>query len=63
MVSNVRKTSVGDMAALKRTVVSFSAKRNKHDALGDIVDGDLWEMSPILFEVCLIGRGHAAGVL
>jgi hypothetical protein len=63
MLSNVRKTSAGDMAALKKTVVSFSARKNKHHALTDIVDDNLWDMSPILFEMCLIGCGRAAGVL
>ncbi len=63
MISNVRKTSAGHVATLKNTVVSFSARKNKHNALTAIVDDNLWDMSPILFEMCLIGHGRAAGVL
>lgn len=52
-----------DVEKLLKTVVSFSAKRNKHPSLQDVVAENLWDASPILFELCLMGRGRAKGVL
>jgi hypothetical protein len=63
MLSDLEATSAAKVKDLRRIVVSFSAKRNNHGSLRDVVDENLWDMSPILFELCLMGYGRAGHVL
>ncbi len=62
MFNDLRKTAV-EGKKLKRRIVSFSAKRNQNGLLKNVIDDILWDMSPILFEVCLMGHGRARHVL
>jgi len=63
MFKDIKKVPKKDVNKLKRTVLRHAAKRNAHAALGMIVDDNLGDLSPILFELCLIGRGRAMGIL
>jgi len=47
------------MENLKKTV----SKSKGHPAFKTILDDNLWDLTPILFELCLMGRGRARGVL
>lgn len=63
MFQNIRQTTQGKVKTLGSVVVGYSAKQNKHDALKAIVEQNLWDLSPILFELCLMGRGRVLGIL
>jgi len=43
MIANLKTTSAAEVGALSRTVVSFSARRNNHAALADILGENLRE--------------------
>ena len=63
MFNDVKQTHARTVKKLKRTVVSFSAARNGHNSLNVVIDENLGDSSPILFELCLLGCGRRARVL
>jgi hypothetical protein len=63
MFDDLKRTNHKDVKKLKRTLVSISAKRHRHDSLKAIVDDNLWDFSAILFELCLMGLGRRCDVL
>jgi hypothetical protein len=63
MFRELDATPVRAMKSLTKTAVSSSSEANRHPEFKRILNDNLWDLTPILFEVCLMGRGRARRVL
>jgi hypothetical protein len=60
VITDLRQTSKKDHAALRAVCLRDCARVNSHKLLGPVMEDNVWDLSPLLFELCLLGGGVKA---
>ena len=56
----VRRTSNSQYEALRAMCIRHCLVANSHKLRGRVLEDNVWDMSPLLFELCLLGGGAKA---
>ena len=57
MIDDLRRAKPREREALRRMCLQHCSRKNRHRLLDAVMEDNVWDMSPLLFERCLLGEG------